>query len=92
MTSLALAPSWTEPDADAVVELYRRHLSRGRAKLASMIGGQMELRSSGARVVGTQGRSFLDRDARTIAAFFTRRGVPVDPELLALRWWSLAQG
>nr|WP_240757421.1 RIO1 family regulatory kinase/ATPase [Nakamurella flava] len=43
-------------------------------------------------VANPQGRSFLDRDARTIAAFFTRRGVPVDPELLALRWWSLAQG
>lgn len=43
-------------------------------------------------VANPQGRGFLDRDARTIAAFFTRRGVDVDAELLALRWWSLAQG
>ena len=43
-------------------------------------------------VANPQGQAFLDRDARTIAAFFTRRGVPVDAELLALRWWSLAQG
>ena len=43
-------------------------------------------------VANPQGRAFLERDAGTIAAFFTRRGVPVDAELLALRWWSLAQG
>lgn len=43
-------------------------------------------------VANPQGRAFLERDARTIASFFTRRGVTVDPELLALRWWSLAQG
>lgn len=43
-------------------------------------------------VANPQGRSFLERDAHTIARAFTRRGVEVDGELLALRWWSLAHG
>lgn len=53
----AVAP---EPDPRQVLDLYRRHLSRGRAKLGELIGGQLELRSSGARVVGSGGRTYLD--------------------------------
>ncbi len=47
-------------DREAVLELYRRHLSRGRAALIEVSGGPVELRSEGSRVVGQDGESFLD--------------------------------
>ncbi|MEV7802043.1 aminotransferase class III-fold pyridoxal phosphate-dependent enzyme [Microbispora sp. NPDC088329] len=49
-----------EGSATAVLDLYRRHLSRGRARLAEMTGGQVELSSHGAHVFGADGRRFLD--------------------------------
>ncbi|WP_327582314.1 aminotransferase class III-fold pyridoxal phosphate-dependent enzyme [Nonomuraea sp. NBC_00507] len=46
--------------AAAVLDLYRRHLSKGRARLAEMTGGQLELSSHGAHVFGAEGRRYLD--------------------------------
>jgi len=46
-------------DAD-VAELYRRHLSSGRARLASVLGGQVEVSSAGAHVTDAGGAQLLD--------------------------------
>jgi putrescine aminotransferase len=44
-------------DTDA---LYRRHLSSGRARLASLLGGHEEVRSSGATVTLASGEAMLE--------------------------------
>ncbi|MFF2118557.1 aspartate aminotransferase family protein [Kitasatospora sp. NPDC058184] len=47
--------------ADRLVpELYRRHLSKGRASLAELTGGDQEVSSHAAHVLGADGRRFLD--------------------------------
>jgi putrescine aminotransferase len=43
-----------------VGELYRRHLSAGRARVASIIGGQVEICSRGATVTDARGEEYLD--------------------------------
>src|SRR5207247_56080 len=44
-------------DVDAV---YRRHLSSGRARVASILGGQVEVSSSGCVVTDTRGDRYLN--------------------------------
>lgn len=46
--------------ASETADLYRRHLSSGRARLASLLGGQEEVSSSGAVVTLTTGERMLD--------------------------------
>ncbi|GGW72021.1 aminotransferase [Streptomyces lucensis JCM 4490] len=53
------APAACETSAD-VLTAYRRHLGRGRARLASLTGGAMETASFGARVVDADGREYVD--------------------------------
>lgn len=43
-----------------VLELYRRHMGRGRAMMGSVLGGMAEVRSEGAWVETDDGRRFLD--------------------------------
>jgi putrescine aminotransferase len=43
-----------------VEDLYRRHLSAGRARVASIVGGQVELSSRGAIVIDARGEEYLD--------------------------------
>ena len=43
-----------------VVDLYRRHVSTGRARFAEMTGGVVEVSSSGSTVVAADGREYLD--------------------------------
>ncbi|MFF0018063.1 aspartate aminotransferase family protein [Streptomyces sp. NPDC005374] len=50
----------TERLAPDIPDLYRRHLSKGRASLAELIGGDQELASHAAHVFGADGRRFLD--------------------------------
>jgi putrescine aminotransferase len=51
----------TEPvDARAVVDGYRRHISRGRARLAELTGGLVEVSSHGSTVVDAAGHEYLD--------------------------------
>jgi putrescine aminotransferase len=47
-------------DTAGVLDSYRRHIGRGRARLAAMGGGVTEVASSGARVWDAAGRQFLD--------------------------------
>jgi putrescine aminotransferase len=47
-------------DARAVIDDLRRHVSTGRASLAELIGGHVEVRSHGSKVVDATGREFLD--------------------------------
>lgn len=47
-------------DAAAVIDDLRRHVSTGRASLAELIGGHVEVRSHGSKVVDAAGREFLD--------------------------------
>ncbi|MEU0052736.1 aminotransferase class III-fold pyridoxal phosphate-dependent enzyme [Streptomyces sp. NPDC006309] len=44
----------------AIPDLYRRHLSKGRASLSDLTGGALELSSHAAHVFGADGRRFLD--------------------------------
>jgi putrescine aminotransferase len=43
-----------------VVDGYRRHVSRGRARLAELTGGLVEVASHGSTVVDATGREFVD--------------------------------
>ena len=47
-------------DPRDVVEGYRRHVSRGRARLAELTGGLVEVSSQGSTVVDATGRELLD--------------------------------
>jgi putrescine aminotransferase len=47
-------------DARMVLSDMRRHVSKGRASLAEMIGGHVEVESLGTRVIDSDGREFLD--------------------------------
>lgn len=47
-------------DQRHVLGLYRRHLSVGRARLAALTGGVMEVRSAGSRVYDADGVAYLD--------------------------------
>jgi putrescine aminotransferase len=42
-----------------VADIYRRHLSKGRASLGEMIGGRVEVASSGSRVTDSDGHELL---------------------------------
>jgi len=47
-------------DPRDVVEGYRRYVSRGRARLAELTGGLVEVSSQGSTVVDATGRELLD--------------------------------
>jgi putrescine aminotransferase len=49
-----------ELTAPGVVDNYRRHVSRGRARLAEMTGGHVEISSHGTRVTDAHGDEYLD--------------------------------
>jgi putrescine aminotransferase len=59
MTAPPLPPTSHDTAAD-VLTAYRRHLGRGRARLASLTGGAMEIASCGARVFDADGREYVD--------------------------------
>ncbi|MEJ3745473.1 aminotransferase class III-fold pyridoxal phosphate-dependent enzyme [Actinomycetes bacterium KLBMP 9797] len=48
------------PTADEVIDRYRRHLGSGRASLGALLGGVLEVASSGAWVTAAGGRRYLD--------------------------------
>lgn len=59
--SLSDAPHDQPPvDFDEVLGLYRRHLSRGRAKISDVFGTQMEMSARGAWVDTSDGTRFLN--------------------------------
>jgi putrescine aminotransferase len=43
-----------------IIGLYKRHLSRGRARLAEMAGGAMEISSQGTRIYTADGTEYLN--------------------------------
>ena len=47
-------------DGEQVLAAYRRHISLGRARLAEMSGGVLEVSSNGSRVIDGQGDEYLD--------------------------------
>jgi putrescine aminotransferase len=47
-------------DVREVADRYRRHLSRGRARVAELTGGLVEVASAGSTVTDAQGRDYLD--------------------------------
>lgn len=47
-------------DPRAVADGYRRHVSRGRARVAELTGGLVEVSSQGSTVVDAGGREYLD--------------------------------
>ncbi|ATE55213.1 aspartate aminotransferase family protein [Actinosynnema pretiosum] len=50
----------TTPDAARLSQLYRRTMSSGRARLAELLGGHVEVESSGAWVTTAEGRRILN--------------------------------
>ena len=56
-------PTTTQPDLSTsarTVELTKRHLSRGRAKLGEMFGGHVEVEAEGAWLTTSSGERFLN--------------------------------
>ena len=49
-----------EPDYPAVLDAYRRHLSRGRAKISEVFGTQLEVSARGAWVETSDGGRYLN--------------------------------
>ncbi|MFD4522987.1 aspartate aminotransferase family protein [Streptomyces sp. NPDC058470] len=47
-------------DSERVAAVYRRTMSSGRARLAEVLGGQMEVESSGAWITTSQGEKYLN--------------------------------
>jgi acetylornithine/N-succinyldiaminopimelate aminotransferase len=60
MTATTVAQSDQAPDYDEVLDLYRRHLSRGRAKISEVFGTQMEVSSRGAWIETSDGGRYLN--------------------------------
>ncbi|WP_128377273.1 aspartate aminotransferase family protein [Streptomyces cavernae] len=60
MTAPTLRQATPQDTAADVLGAYRRHLGRGRARLASLTGGVMEVSSYGARVFDTGGKEYVD--------------------------------
>lgn len=52
--------SATTAESQALFDRLRRHVSRGRASLAEMTGGHVEVESQGSRIFDGEGREFLD--------------------------------
>jgi putrescine aminotransferase len=50
----------TTAGVTSVIDAYRRHLSAGRASLAELTGGVVEVRSEGSLVYDTHGEAYLD--------------------------------
>ncbi|MFD5711422.1 aspartate aminotransferase family protein [Streptomyces pharetrae CZA14] len=59
MSELTL-PATAGTSADEVLAVYRRHLSKGRARLASLTGAAMEVASEGSRVWDADAKEYLD--------------------------------
>ncbi len=57
---LASLHSSPVPDREAIVQLYRRHVNKGLAKLAELMGSPVEVRSSGSLVFDEEGQMYLD--------------------------------
>jgi len=54
------ATAWSANDRARIVEIYRRHLSVGRASLAEMMAAPLEVQSSGAYIRTPDAREILD--------------------------------
>ncbi|WP_143661974.1 aminotransferase class III-fold pyridoxal phosphate-dependent enzyme, partial [Streptomyces glaucescens] len=59
MSELTL-PATSGASAGEVLAVYRRHLSKGRARLASLTGAAMEVASEGSRVWDADAKEYLD--------------------------------
>lgn len=60
MTAPTLPRTASQEMAADVLTSYRKHLGRGRARLASLTGGVMEIASYGARVFDADGKEYVD--------------------------------
>lgn len=60
MSSTAVAQGDQALDHAEVLDLYRRHLSRGRAKISEVFGTQMEVASRGAWIETSDGGRYLN--------------------------------
>ncbi|MGY5628727.1 aminotransferase class III-fold pyridoxal phosphate-dependent enzyme [Streptomyces sp. UC1A3] len=61
MSELTLTATGTaDASAGEVLGIYRRHLSKGRARLASLTGAAMEVASEGSRVWDADAKEYLD--------------------------------
>ncbi|SDM30980.1 aspartate aminotransferase family protein [Allokutzneria albata] len=58
--STTLAESGSGPDYPAVLDLYRRHLSRGRATISEVFGTQLEVAARGAWIETSDGGRYLN--------------------------------
>ncbi|MET9908460.1 aminotransferase class III-fold pyridoxal phosphate-dependent enzyme [Streptomyces sp. NPDC006476] len=60
MTAPTVSPAAAQPSASDILAACRKHLGRGRARLASLTGGAMEVTSYGSRVFGADGKEYVD--------------------------------
>jgi putrescine aminotransferase len=68
------SPDSIDHSARAAIELHRRHLGRGRSRLAAMFGDLVESSAQGATITATDGRQFLNCGGYGV--FFTGAGHP----------------
>lgn len=77
-------------DTDRTVELYRRHLSVGRARLAELTGGVIEVSSAGSRVWSSNGTEYLDCGGYGVFILGHRHPRVVDAVIAQIRTHPLA--
>lgn len=60
MTLSTVAPGDETLDHSAVLDIYRRHLSRGRAKISDVFGTEMEMSAKGSWIETSDGGRYLN--------------------------------
>jgi putrescine aminotransferase len=69
---------------DGILDLYRAHLSKGRATVAELFGAHMEIASEGARVYTSDGDSYLNCGGYGVFIMGARHPVVMDAVLQQL--------
>lgn len=85
MTTIATtAPPETAGQEAEILNLYRAHLSKGRATLAELFGSHMEVRSQGARLHTSDGEEFLNCGGYGVFMTGARHPIVMDAVLTQL--------
>jgi putrescine aminotransferase len=84
VTILEAAPVAETADEAEILDLYRAHLSKGRATLAELFGSHMEVRSQGARLWTSDGEEFLNCGGYGVFITGARHPIVMDAVLTQL--------
>ncbi len=90
MTTVHDATAAGPARTDEIRRAYRRHVSRGRAKLADLFGGHVEVGSTGAWVYTSDGRRFLNAGGYGVFLHGARHPAIVDAVVNQVRTHPIA--